>query len=121
MGVRDKIEMYEGETKTIRVTVRDKLTNVLIDLSGETIEFQVKDADGQGDPPRISKSVGSGITIPVQTGDDLGAADILIDSADTVGLACGTYRYDVVIVISGVRSVIVTPSDFVVYDVVNQV
>ena len=116
------LDILKGESRTFRTTIRDS-TGALVDLSTATaIEFQVKDADGDSDPPLISKSIGSGITLV--GGGTGGQFDIALDPSDTSSspdLAIKTFRYDVVVVLStGARHYVIPPSDFTVVAVVNQ-
>lgn len=110
--------LLAGESRVLRVTVEDE-TGARINLTGATIEFQVKAALGGADPALISKFVSSGITILPQSGETVGQADIELLSEDTAALS-GTYYYDVVVVIGGARSYIIVPSKFFVSKVVNQ-
>jgi len=112
--------VYKGESKTLLLTISDS-DGVRLDITGFTIEFQVKLKDGDADPPLISKSVGSGITILTQSGGTLGQATVKIDSADTTGLTAQKHRYDVIVIdLVGDRQVVVPPSNFWVKEVVNQ-
>lgn len=118
------LALLAGETRTLAVTVsrRSDGTNLNLLTEVSAIELQVKAQDGDADPPLISKSIGSGITVrSPQTGDDLGVCDVVIDAADTSSLA-GVYRWDLVVLLaSGERLFGVRPSDFVVSQVVNPV
>lgn len=111
------LRVLKGESRTFRVTVRDE-DNVAQDISGATaIEFEVQNELGETDTPDIEKSLGSGIEF-VTDGTD-GEFDITIVSGDFSNLAPDTYKYDVVLELAGNRSYVITPSDFIVDDVVN--
>lgn len=103
------------------MTVIRKSDRSRVDLTGATIEFQVKASERSADPPLIAKDNSVGVTILDQTDPvTKGQADIELDPEDTSGLEPGPYRYDVVVVLpSGERHVVVPPSDFVLKPVVN--
>lgn len=62
-----------------------------LDLTGWTLTFSVKRSPDTS--ALVTKTVGSGITVPTQTGDDVGVAYITIDAADTASLA-GAYLWE---------------------------
>ena len=113
---------FRGADRVFRVTVTKADDSGRQDLTGATMEFQVKTAPGVADPALISKSVGAGITLLAQAGATLGQADLALASADTSGATtpAGKYSYDLVATIGGKRRVIIPPSDFTLKDVVNQ-
>lgn len=117
--------IYQGEDKTFRLTVTED-DGQRKDLTGSTLEFQVKSALGGADPAAIFKSsVNAGeITVLDQTAGvaTVGQADIDLVSGDTITPdLLGFYKYDVVLILpGGKRKIIVAPSDFEVQDVVNQ-
>lgn len=110
------INVYRGDQATFRLTVTDD-EDARVDITGATIELQVKTAKGDADPATIAKSVGSGITLLAQTGDTEGQADAVLLSADT-DIAPGLRYLSVVIVIAGVRQTLVD-REFVILPVVN--
>lgn len=112
------VRLFKGDSATYRLTVTDD-EDEPIDITGATIELQVKTAIGGADPAAISKSVGSGITILAQDDDDtLGQADIAVSSADST-LTPGLYWLDVVVTLDGARTHVVAPREFTIADVVN--
>lgn len=81
--------MFEEETRTLDVSAYDE-DDALIDFSGATITWRVKD----GNTTILTKTVGSGITV---TGT--GTFSIALDSADTLGLS-GDYQHECVAVLA---------------------
>lgn len=61
-----------------------------LDLTGWTLTFAVS---RRGVAAFTAKTVGSGITVPTQTGGDVGVAYITLDAADTASLA-GNYEWE---------------------------
>lgn len=126
MACEQPISIYVGQTKRLTLAFADA-DGERIDLTTATaIELQVKAADGDADPALIALSIGDGITVRPQVGDDIGMADAVISSARTTAApwpdapaSVGIFRYDVVLEISGDRHYAVPPSDFVVRSVVN--
>jgi hypothetical protein len=118
--VAQPLTVMKGESFSRVVTVVDYDNDgELQDLTGATIELQVKALAGAADPAIISLSVGSGITILTQSGDTLGQFRFDLSSAATAAKTPGKYRYDVAVVIGGVRHYAVPPSDFRLVAVVN--
>jgi hypothetical protein len=113
------LRLIAGESKRWIFTVVD-LDGRRSDLSSASaIEFQVKKADGDPDPALVAKALGTGITLLDQTSAATrGQFQVDLGSSDTA-LAAGTYRYDVVVVVSGRRHFVVEPSDFKVIAAVN--
>lgn len=121
--------MYHGESKTFRVTTTNESDDSRVDLTGCVIEFQVKPADGDPDPPTISKRYpgyddggAEGIVLLDQgVAATRGQFEVYIQSSDTSGLTPAVFRYDVVVVLTtGARHLVVPPSDFDIRAVVNQ-
>lgn len=114
------ITIYKGNSKSWILTVKDS-TQSPIDITGYTLEFQVKGAVDDADPALISKSVGSGITILTQSGATLGQAQIDVIPADTANLETRVHYYDVVGVDgSSNRYHLIAPDKFEIRGVVNQ-
>lgn len=104
------ISMFAGESRTLRITVTDEESEDPIDITTATsIELQVKKRPGDADPPLISKSLLSGISLLAQSGDTLGQADAVLEPSDTASLR-GLYYWDVVVTISGSRQYVVAPT-----------
>lgn len=129
MAVEQPKTLYLTESRVFRLTVVQSSDGERKDLTGVGLEFQIKAADGDADPPLVSKSVGSGITLLPQTGTTLGQADIEVLSTDTgpanaswpTAPPDGVFRYDVVLIDTDTRRYyIVPPSDFHVRAVVNE-
>ena len=77
--------MRAGETKTIRVTVRNRATGALVSFTSATITWTVK----QNSTTLVTKTVGSGITV-ISTG----IFDMTLDTGDTT-TASGDYTHEV--------------------------
>lgn len=111
------ITVHKGDQVTFRITVTDD-EDERTDITGATIELQVKSAKGAADPATIERAVGSGITLLDQTDvDTKGQADAILLSAAT-NITAGLYYLSVVVVLAGVRQTIVD-REFVILDVVN--
>lgn len=111
------ISIYRGDSATLRLTVTDD-EDARVDLTGATIELQVKAALGDADPALITASVGSGITLRDQTDDEeIGQADIALTSANT-NRTPGLFYLDVVVEVSGTRQHLMV-REFTVDGVVN--
>jgi hypothetical protein len=121
MGLVQGQIVLKGESRTFRLTVTQRSDGTRVDLTGTTLEFQVKVKVGDGDPPLIAKAIGTGVTLLNQTmAATKGQADIALSPSDTATLAAGVYAYDVVLVLlGGERHYVVPPSEFVVRAVVN--
>lgn len=113
------ISVYQGDTIDLVLVVTDD-AGVPVDLTGASIEVQVKAAVGAPDPPMISKAIGSGVTL-LDQGDPAteGRAAVAFSSADT-SVATAAYALDVVVVLGGRRQHVVAPRQFSVMPVVNQ-
>lgn len=113
------MQLHRGDGATYRLTVFGD-DDARADLTGATIELEVKAALGGADPAPIIKAVGTGITIAVpQTGGTKGQADIVIDSADS-DIAPALYWLDVVVTLAGgQRKHVLAPREFTILPVVN--
>lgn len=113
------INVYRGDQVTFRLTVTDD-EDERVNITGATIELQVKTAKGDADPPTITKAVGGGITLLDQTADSdtEGQADAVLLSANT-DITPGLRYLSVVVVLGGVRQTLVD-REFVILDVVNR-
>lgn len=87
-----KIEMFQGDNKTIRVTIVDGDGVTVGDTSGWTIRFglKLKDTDGAN---LVTKDSSVGPTEAVHVSTNIW--DIFLLRADTTGLSPGIYVYDV--------------------------
>ena len=109
--------VYQGEERSLPGTV--KVGTAVQPITGDDLEFQVKKAIDDSDPPIISKSVsGTGMTI---TDGPNGEFTVDFLTADTSSLDPGEYRYSIVWLPStGGRVVIVPPeSAFTVLQALN--
>lgn len=111
--------IYRGDAATLRLTVTDD-DDARIDLTGATIELQVKAGIGDADPALIAKAIGTGVTLLDQTAPDTkGQADIAIAGGDT-DRAPGLYWLDVVVTpLAGDRQHVITPIELTIGGVVN--
>lgn len=112
------IELWAGESTRKRFTVRDEETDDPVDLTGATIEFEIKAKAGDDDPALVHKEIGDGIELLTQSGDTLGQGDFVIDPEDTAALD-GMYMYDLVVVSGGERRYVIKPSECYIHPVVN--
>lgn len=111
---------YKGEDRTYTIFVVDEEGDA-VDITGFGIEWQVKTGTGVVDPPSISKSVGSGITITPDQVANKGEATLEINPTDTSSLAAAIYKYDLVVIdLSAERQLVIAPSTFNLLAVVNQ-
>lgn len=79
----NNLRIRKGEQYSIHVTVRDE-DDALVDLTGETCWFTVKESKTTLDAAAIlQKTVGSGITLANQV-TDMGELDVKILSTDFV-------------------------------------
>lgn len=112
--------VHRGDALALRLTITDD-EDERVDITGATIELQVKANLGDADPPTIAKAVGTGITLLTQSGDTLGQADIAITggAAGDTDKTPGLYWLDVVLVLAGARAHVVAPREFTIGPVVN--
>lgn len=116
------VSVFQGDTLDFFVIVTDDAQPVgnPVSLTGATIEVQVKTAVGAPDPPMITKTIGSGITLLDQTDPTTkGYALCSFSSLDT-SVTPTSYAIDAVVVLNGKRQHVVAPRTFNVLSVVNQ-
>lgn len=90
---------FSSETRVYSVTVRYRSDNTLVDLTGATITWIVK----QGSTTAYTKSVGSGIAV---TGT--GSFTITLTSSNTSTMS-GAYTHECVVVLAdGTRATVFT-------------
>jgi hypothetical protein len=118
MAIPIPLQLLAGESRTYRLTVVADDSGDPVDLTGAAIEFQLKRAVDDADPPLLTKSIGAGITLLAQTGATLGRADLELAPVDAQALT-GMYVYDIVVTSAGRRQYVVPPSPFNVQRVVN--
>lgn len=114
------LSVYRGESKTYRFTVVDVDTGDRVNLTGATIDFTIKAADGAG-AALLAKAIGSGITLRDQTDPaQRGQFDVVLPYANTQALAAAKYRYDCAVrEVSGFRFYASPAADFYVIEAVN--
>lgn len=118
------LEVFRGESRVISLSIYDPDTGALVDLTtGKwqvvTLEWQVKVAVGDPDPPLLAKSLGAGIVITA--GAVVNQVAVTVPAVDTAALAAGTYSHDAVATFtSGARVYLVEPSGLAMLGVVNQ-
>lgn len=118
------LEMFRGESRVITVSVFDPATLLPVNLTSgiwqmATIEWQVKLAINDPDPPLISKSIGAGIT--VTPGAVARQISVAVTPTDTAGLLAHVYSHDLVgTTTSGQRIWLIDPSGLAMSGVVNQ-
>lgn len=117
--ITQPITIFKGEDKTYTIRVVDDAGDP-VDISGFTVEFEVKTAVGLADPASIAKAVGSGIVIAPDQVANKGEATLTIDPADTNTLTALIYKYDLIVIDGGgERQVVIAPSNFDLREVVN--
>lgn len=133
MSLNAPLTLYRFESRLLTGLVIDQdNSNTLVNLTSgaggthgalATMEFQVKARPGAADPPLIAKSIGVGITIPAQTGTNLGRYNIQLDPADFSTVPAGLYYYDLMTTWAGdgFRIYLVKPSILMLKDVVNPI
>ena len=129
MAVEQPHTIYLGESAIFLLTVEDADSGERLDLSTYTdLQWEVKAAEGDADPPFLAKALGAGITLRLQSGTTLGQAELAIETSDTTTNPdwpsapgnVGVFRYDLIgVTAAGNRDVLVAPSDFTVQPVVN--
>ncbi len=111
------LRLVQGATKKLLVRVRDHSGRPVALTSADVI-MTVRRAAGTD--PLIEKKVGAGVEI---TDPAKGIARVTLDVADTTGLAAGSYRYDVWVVLVGPpeeRYAVVRFAELVVVDSVTE-
>jgi hypothetical protein len=111
LGPANLLEVYQGATKDLLLTVYDS-TGALLDLTGSRLMATVK-CDIREDQATITKDSDVGpeqIEILAQSGATLGQATVKLTPEDTQTRA-GEYIFDVWIVLpSGAQHLLVGPS-----------
>ncbi len=99
LRVRNNVDFYR--IFTIKSKASPSADPVAIDLSSATLFMKWKPA--LGGSPVVSLAVGTGIT---KLDAAAGKISVLIDSADMADIAAGKYKYDLVMVRSGLSETI---------------
>jgi hypothetical protein len=82
-----------GNSRNIKVTIRDKVTKAVIDVSGDKFYFTVKDSVDVVDS---DADLQVSAVAPADTNSQNGIAIIPVLSGDTSSVVPGTYNYDIV-------------------------
>lgn len=99
MACKGSLEDFTvGQTRNIEVIVKDKRTNLPVDISGDKFYFTVKDTPDQPDAAAV---IQTSVIAPADANSTNGIAIIPVSSADTAAVEPGNYYYD----ISWVRTV----------------
>jgi hypothetical protein len=97
-------EMFRGDTRTLTVTIKDRFTGAVVDLTGASIAWRMAKTADMGNSLTMSKSVGSGITVASPTS---GVAVVTINPTDTSTLIPGDYYHDLTVTDASARVVTV--------------
>ncbi len=86
------VEMFSGDSRTIRFTVTEADGSTPVDLAGCSAKWRAsrKLSGGFSATPAISKAIGTGITV---TDADAGELQVALAPADTAGLS-GRYYHE---------------------------
>lgn len=98
------LTMFSQDTPTWQFNATDN-SGAAVNLTGASITFVLRQDEVTG-PIVVTKTVGSGITIPTQTGQDVGVFRVTLQSADTTNIS-GTLYMQATIVLSGVKLAVV--------------
>lgn len=102
---QDVRDYYQGDTLELDVTVTDSDGNPYSLLEADATWVLVRE---QGDTPRLTKTIGDGITI---TDAEAGELTVTIDSGETSDFL-GDHYHELEIVDNNGREVIVMTGDF---------
>jgi hypothetical protein len=80
-----------GDSKTITVSIRDAITNAVVDITGDKFYFTAKDFNGQDDS---EAAVQVSSVAPSGANSEAGVAVITIPASATVNITPGSYFYD---------------------------
>lgn len=107
------IQIYKGQSKNLRLFVLDKKTRQPVDLTGASIYLTVKSKVASADV--ILRKTSADI-LEINIDQPLaGQALIYFTPVDTLNLECRGYVFDVWVVLNtGARHLVVTPSEFIV-------
>ena len=81
-----------GDTKIIKLTIRDAITNDVVDVSGDSFYFTLKD---DKDVPDASAALQVNYTAPANATSAGGVVLLRLSPANTVNLTPGSYHYDI--------------------------
>ena len=94
MAIAKKLKPFKvGNSRIIKVTVKDKDTKSAIDISGDKFYFTVKDSAALEDTDAV---VQANIVAPADANSVAGIVFIPITTDDTKNVAPGDYEYDIV-------------------------
>jgi len=89
-------EIFAGNDKTLNFTLLDE-SDAKVDLTGATIRWGMAKHSG-AKTLLFSYTSPTNITIPAQTGDNLGLFSVAVQPADTSGLKTADYYHECEIV-----------------------
>lgn len=94
MAIAKKLKPFKvGNSRIIKVTIKDKDTKSAIDISGDKFYFTVKNS---ADLEDSSSAVQVSIVAPADSNSAGGIVFIPITTADTKDVTPGDYDYDIV-------------------------
>lgn len=82
-----------GNSRNLRITIRDKVTKAPIDITGDKFYFTVKDSVGLSD---ADAALQASVVAPVGTDATGGIVVIPVPAASTALVEPGSYLYDIV-------------------------
>lgn len=85
--------LRSGNSRNMRITVRDKATKAAIDITGDKFYFTVKEHIGQPDTEAV---VQSSVVAPAGADATNGIVILPVTAADTMNVESNTYNYDIV-------------------------
>lgn len=117
---------YRGQAETLTVTVTADGDAVAIDAGSyqvSAIEYTLRAGQLEDSgSPAITKTLGAGIELAVQSGDTLGQAVVTLTTVDTAALTPGLYYEQVAVVFTaapGQYVYVVPPQRRIVYGAVK--
>ena len=81
-----------GNSRNLEVTIRNRITKVPIDITGDKFYFTVKDTPDQPDTAAV---VQASVVAPADSNSAAGIAIIPVSTSDTTGVEPGNYFYDI--------------------------
>jgi hypothetical protein len=100
-GVLANLCIFGGETPLLSFGPTLDNNGQPVDLTGAVISFVFYNGGSAYAPIQFSKTVGNGITIPTQTGANIGVFTVQLLSTDTQNLA-GQYYYQCAVTLDGI-------------------
>lgn len=94
MATAKKLKPFKvGNSRVIKVTIKDKSTKLPIDISGDKFYFTVKDSADLADASAV---VQANVLAPADANSIAGTAFIPVTTDDTKDVTPGDYHYDIV-------------------------